>query len=116
MYSGHVFDAGCVFATSGCARERLDIICLSQHLVQTLTSNGIDVAVCHLLLHQNWTPVRPVTLDPNPRKNIPKCVRPWAWPGSGRAGGRLVFCIYLGYVLDIFGYMFAPLRVGPRNA
>ena len=40
--------------------------------------------------------------DPRPRG-------PGLGPGLGRAGGRLVFCIYLGYlgyILDIFGYMF----------
>ena len=34
--------------------------------------------------------------------------------GLGRAGGRLVFCIYfvyLGYILDIFGYIFGIFLV-----
>ena len=41
----------------------------------------------------------------------PARARPWACAGlgPGRAGGRLAFCIYLkylGYILDIFGYIF----------
>ena len=37
-----------------------------------------------------------------PRTGRTGTARPRAWPGPGLAGGRLVFCIYLGYIFGIF--------------
>ena len=57
--------------------------------------------------------------SPGPRMGRPRTPRPrtWAALGPGRTGGRLIFCIYWGYlgylryILDIFGYMFNIFHV-----
>ena len=58
-------------------------------------------------------PARPGP-SPGPRGPAPVRARPRAWPGPGRAGGHLVFCIYLGYlgcILDTFGYILGTFSV-----